>query len=88
MARVNCYAGEVMGKRDGAMLAAPTELYRFLRWALFRLRWASILLLLLITFMQPTIGRGGLATWVLVLLFASYNLLVELLRGFVPQLRS
>ena len=77
-----------MGKDDRAAPPAPPELDRFLRWALFRLRWASILLLLLLTFMQPTLGRGGLATWALVLLFAGYNLLVELLRNLVPRLRS
>jgi len=77
-----------MGQHDRTVLPSPPELYRFLRWALFRLRWASILLLLLLTFMQPTLGRGGLATWVLVLLFGGYNLLVELLRSLVPRLRS
>ncbi len=73
---------------DRRALAAPPDLYHFLRWSLFRLRWATILVLLLLTVMQPTNGRGGLATWALVALFAAYNLLVELLRGRVPQLRS
>jgi signal transduction histidine kinase len=77
-----------MGQRERTVPPASPELYRFLRWALFRLRWASILLLLLLTFMQPTLGRGGLPTWVLVLLFAGYNLLIELLRSLVPRLRS
>jgi len=77
-----------MGQRERTVPPAPPELYRFLRWALFRLRWASILLLLVVTFMQPTLGRGGLPTWVLVLLFAGYNLLIELLRSLVPRLRS
>ncbi len=67
---------------------APTDQYHFLRWSLFRLRWATIVVLLLLTFMQPTSGRGGVATWLLVALFAGYNLLIELLRGRVPQLRS
>ena len=77
-----------MGNDERTMSSAPPELYRFLRWALFRLRWASILLLLALTFMQSTPGRGGLPTWVLVLLFAGYNLLVELFRSLIPQLRS
>jgi len=67
---------------------APTDQYHFLRWSLFRLRWTTLVVLLLVTFMQPTSGRGGIATWLLVALFAVYNLLVELLRGRVPQLRS
>ncbi len=66
----------------------PTDQYRFLRWSLFRLRWATILALLLVTFMQPTSGRGGVATWTLVAIFAGYNLLIELLRDRVPQVRS
>ena len=78
-----------MGQRERTVPPAPPELYRFLRRALFRLRWASILLLLVVTFMQPTLGRGGLATWILVLVFAGYNLLVELLRSLeLPHLRG
>ena len=77
-----------MADHDHRAPAAPTDQYHFLRRALFRLRWATILALLLITCMQPTRGRGGVATWLLVALFAGYNVLVELLRGRVPQLRS
>ncbi len=73
---------------DRRALAAAPDLYRFLRWALFRLRWGTILVVLLLTCMQPTVGRGGIATWALVALFAGYNVFVELLRGRVPQLRS
>ena len=77
-----------MADHDHRAPAAPTDQYHFLRRALFRLRWATLLALLLITCMQPTRGRGGVATWLLVALFAGYNVLVELLRGRVPQLRS
>ena len=76
-----------MGSDARTTLPAPPELYRFLRWALFQLRWATIFVLLLVTAMQPTAGRGGFPTWALVLLFAGYNLLVELLRNLVPRLR-
>ena len=68
-----------MAARAEAPASPPPELYHFLRWALFRLRWGTILALLLITFMQPTASRVGLPTWALILLFAGYNLLIELL---------
>ncbi len=77
-----------MAVHNRRALAVPHDLYHFLRWSLFLLRWATILVLLLLTAMQPTNGRGGIATWALVALFAGYNVLVELLRGRVPQLRS
>ena len=69
------------------MRPPPPELHRFLRRALFQLRWATILILLLITLAQPALGRTGLPTWALALLFAGYNLLIELLRHRVPRLR-
>ena len=67
---------------------ADPDAQRFLRRALFRLRWSAVALLLLVTFMQPAAGRAGVPTWVLVALFAGYNLVVELLRNLVPRLGS
>lgn len=64
------------------------ELFRFLRRALSRLRWGTLVLLLLITAMQPAAGRFALPTWGLVLAFAVYNLAVELLRRRWSELRS
>ncbi len=57
------------------------ELYRFLVRTLFLLEAATILVLLLITLAQPTVSRVGLPTWGLVLLFAGYSLLVDLLQN-------
>ncbi len=50
-----------MAVHNRRVLAVPQELYHFLRWSLFRLRWATILVLLVLTAMQPTNGRGGIA---------------------------
>ena len=77
-----------MGLEGRQAQPTPPEPHRFLRRALFRLRWATILILLPVTFMQPTVGRAGLPTWALILTFAGYNLLVEVLRGRVSALRS
>jgi signal transduction histidine kinase len=44
--------------------------------------------LLLITLVQPATGRAGLPTWALVLLFAAYLLLVDVLRNRVRRLHS
>ncbi|MDP9410965.1 MAG: hypothetical protein M3P70_10770, partial [Actinomycetota bacterium] len=57
------------------------ELYRFLVRTLFLLEAATILVLLLITVAQPTVSRVGLPNWGLVLLFAGYSLLVDLLQN-------
>lgn len=70
----------------GPTSPAP-ELYHYLRRALFLLRWGTIAVLLLLTLMQQVLGQVGLHTWAYVLLFAGYNLLVELLRGRMAWLR-
>ncbi len=67
-------------------LPAESELQRFLDRALLALEWGSLAALLLITLVQPTTGRTGLPTWALILLFAAYLLLVELLRHLVRRL--
>jgi signal transduction histidine kinase len=69
-------------------LPARQELYRFLRRSLFRLESATIAVLLLVTLAQPTVSRVGLPTWGLVLLFAVYTLLAQLLQRRLRSLRS
>lgn len=61
---------------------------RLLRRALAQLRWTTIAALLLVTLVQPVTGRAGLSSWGLILLFAGYSLLVELLRDRIPWLNS
>ena len=52
------------------------------------MEWAIIAVLLLLTLAQPSVGRAGLPTWLLVLMFAVYSLLYHLLQRWVPRLRS
>lgn len=70
---------------SNARLLTETEPKRFLRRALLQLRWLTILALLLITITQPSPSTIGFSTWGLVVLFAGYNLLVELLRNRMPE---
>lgn len=65
-------------------LSSKPDVYRFLRRALFQLRWVTLSVLLLITLMTPTTSSVGLPTWALVVLFAGYNLLTDVLRMRVP----
>ncbi|MCC6180150.1 MAG: HAMP domain-containing histidine kinase [Chloroflexi bacterium] len=55
--------------------------------ALSGLRWAIVLAVLLLTLIQPTMGRTGLPIWAGVLGFALYNLAVEVARRYVRRLR-
>ncbi len=64
------------------------ELQRFLYRALSLLRWATLAVLLLLALAWPTAGRAGMPTWALVLLFAGYNLLVEVPRRRLPPARA
>ena len=69
-------------------VASRPETRHFLDHALSRLEWAIIAVLLLLTLAQPSVGRAGLPTWLLVLMFAVYSLLYHLLQRWVPRLRS
>ncbi len=51
----------------------------FLRDALRTMRWLTIAALLILTTLAPAEGRLGLESWQLVLVFAGYNLAVDLL---------
>ncbi|MEP7189956.1 MAG: hypothetical protein ABI901_12265, partial [Roseiflexaceae bacterium] len=67
--------------------AMPTEpnLYRFLSRTLFRLRWLTLAAMLLLTFVMPTTTSIGVPTWILVCVFAIYNVLIDVLRRRWPQ---
>jgi signal transduction histidine kinase len=75
-----------MHKRSDALPPDESKLHRFLDRSLLALEWGSLAALLLITLAQPVTGRAGLPTWALVLLFAAYLLLVDVLRNLVPWL--
>jgi len=55
---------------------------------LWQVRWVVLAGLLLLSFAQPLVGRAGLPTWGLILLFVSYNLALEMLRRWTPFLRE
>ncbi len=74
------------GPTDAA-LPARQELYRFLRRSLFQLEWVTFAVLLLVTLAQPTVSLVELPTWGLVLFFAGYTLLAQLLQRQLGSLR-
>ncbi|HEV2460998.1 MAG TPA: histidine kinase dimerization/phospho-acceptor domain-containing protein [Ktedonobacterales bacterium] len=51
-------------------------------------RWFTIAALFLIALAQPVMGRTGLPTWILILVFACYSGAIALLRRLVWWLRS
>jgi hypothetical protein len=61
--------------REAATVTLPSEPYlrRFQHWILFRLRWATIVVLLLITLLLPTSSHFPFPIWMLVLVFALYK---------------
>jgi len=63
-------------------------LYRFLRKALTRLRWATLAALLLITMARPATGYLNLPAWLLILGFAAYSGLMYVLQSRLERLRS
>ncbi len=66
-------------------LSAEGRLHRALGRALARLEWAASAALLLLAFAAPATGRAGAPVWALLLLYAGYNLLLELLRRRLPR---
>jgi signal transduction histidine kinase len=70
------------------VLDSQSDRYRLLGRTLSYLRWAILALILLVTLVQPLPGRTGHPIWVVVLAFALYNLIVELLRNQALGLRS
>lgn len=64
------------------------DFYLFLNRSVFTLRWATIAVLLVLTLSEQRLGRGDLPSWVLVALYAAYNLLADLAAESMPWLRS
>lgn len=73
---------------SSADTAHPDEPSRFLGQALYRLRWVTIVALLLLTLLQPMTGRFGIPSWSLMLLFAACNGLCQWLQVRWPALLS
>ena len=66
----------------------PVDAYCLPGGPLFRLRWVTLAAVLLLALPRPMAGRTDLPLWALILLFAGYNLVIELLRARVPWLQS
>lgn len=77
-----------MTRLTAIRLLAKSELDRFLEQTITRLRWATIAALLLISLAQPAAGRARFPDWALVLFFAGYNLLADLVRQRTPGHRA
>ena len=73
------------GRRDGR---PETTLYRFLDRALFWLEVATVAVVLLITVMQSRSSLVGIPTWGVVLLFAGYSLLTDVIQNRVHSLHA
>jgi signal transduction histidine kinase len=75
---------------DGpAVMARPdAEVDTLLGHALSGVRWATVFALLLLALAQPLIGRVGLPTWTLILVYAGYSWVIGLLRPSIPWLLS
>jgi len=69
-----------MNRFAAIRLLAKSELDRFLDETISRLRWATIAALLLISLAQPVASRTRFPDWGLVLGFAGYNLIADLVR--------
>ncbi len=83
-----CEEERLMNRSPAAWLPVESELHHFLDRTLFRLESATLLVLLLISLMQPTIGRTGLPTWGLLCGVLLYNLGVEWVRTRSPALHA
>ena len=77
-----------MEQAPDAALPAESPLHRFLDRTLFQFEATTLVALLLVTFVQPTVGRAGIPTWGLVLGYLGYSLVVELVRNRIPQLHA
>jgi signal transduction histidine kinase len=76
-------SGRARQRLGDAGSSAPPS--RFLRHALFWLRWATLGALLVLAVAQPATSRAGLPIWAILLLFAAYNLLHDLARGVIGE---
>jgi len=62
------------------LLPADPELDRLLGGVLTPLRWVTLVALLVLTFARPLPGYAGIHTWMLILGFVGYNVLITVLQ--------
>lgn len=77
-----------MGEPVDATLPRETAVHHFLDRALLVVEWGALALLFAATLVQPQTGRTGLPTWGLILLYAGYLLVVDLVRSRVRRLHA
>ncbi len=82
------FVADEQGKGIPGDVRAETRLYRFLDRALFWLEAATMAVLLLITLAQPKTSLVGIPTWGILLLFAGYNLLADLIQNRARSLQA
>ncbi|MEP7187567.1 MAG: HAMP domain-containing sensor histidine kinase [Roseiflexaceae bacterium] len=63
-----------------------TELGCLLSGVLMQMRWVTLLALLALTFARPLQGYAGIRTWILILGFSGYNLLLDIRRHHAAHL--
>ncbi len=83
-----CEEERFMNRSLNTQLPVESELHHFLDRALFRMESATLLVLLLISLLQPTVGRTGLPTWGLLCGFLLYNVGLQWVRRRNPALQS
>lgn len=64
-----------------ATLPVESEVHRFLDRTLFPFELATLVILLVLTWIQPGVGRMAVPTWGLILISIGYRLVVEFLRS-------
>ncbi len=77
-----------MGKVSDIAPGAEQQMHHYLERALFWLEWVTMALLLGITLIQPRSGLAGIPTWALVLVFAGYTLLANLIQSRLRTRRA
>jgi signal transduction histidine kinase len=78
----------MMASLVDSLLPPQSDAHGVLSRALSQVRWVTIAVLLLLTLARPLPSRAHLPMWAVVLGFAAYNLLIDLLRTRLSWLHS
>ncbi len=78
----------MMGSLADKILPAEPDTTGRLARALSQVRWVTLGVLLLLSLARPLPSRAALPMWAIILLFGTYNLVIDLLRSRVAWLRS
>lgn len=78
----------ILESRSRELQLASESVVRFVGQTLSWMRWTIIATMLMITLLWPVQGRYGHSIWELIVAFAAYNVLIEILRYRYLRLRS